>query len=196
MINKNDILKYKSKRGGRLIIQNNFIYNFECFINENCRWRCQIRTCRGKLITDSKFSILGSIEHNHSADLVRVIRIKAHAILRDRSLSTSKTPDEIVSKIKAEIPENHIKLMNNPKSFIDCVTKIRKKETGRFLTVNADIPEFLRITLRKELFIIYDSGVDESGRFLIFMSEFQRAYLKKSHTGYLIVYLSPVIRVL
>ncbi|KAG0442293.1 hypothetical protein DMUE_0378 [Dictyocoela muelleri] len=158
MINKNDILEYKGKRGGRLIIQNNFIHNFNCFVNENCRWRCQIRTCRSKLITDSEFSILGSIEHNHSADLVRVTHFKAQAILRDRSLSTSETPYKIVSKIKAEIPENHINLLNNPKSFIDRVTKIRKKEPGRFLTVNEDITECLRITLRKELYLFMTVG--------------------------------------
>ncbi|KAG0440408.1 hypothetical protein DMUE_1770 [Dictyocoela muelleri] len=122
------------------------------------------------------------MEHNQPADFVRVTRIRAQANLCDRSLFTSETPDEIVRKIKAEIPENHIKLMNNLKSFIDRVTKIGKKESERFLKVNADIPECLRITLRKEIFLVHDSGVRNSEGFIIFMSEFQRAHLKKSHT--------------
>ncbi|KAG0439541.1 hypothetical protein DMUE_2359 [Dictyocoela muelleri] len=115
IISNNKIIEYKSKRGGRIIVVKDFIYNFETKIKENLGLRFQNRKYRGKIVTDTLLILISETNHNHKPDKSKITQIMAHSKLLDKSLNTRETANEIVSNIKAIIPIEHIEFMNKPR---------------------------------------------------------------------------------
>jgi hypothetical protein len=59
----------ESKRGGRMVLYNNFKYNFGSNNKKDnsTRWRCVTRTCDAKLYIDKNDAFTSAVgEHNHN----------------------------------------------------------------------------------------------------------------------------------
>jgi hypothetical protein len=57
----------ESKKGGHMVLYNNFKYNRLIKKDNSTRWRCVTRTCDAKLYTDKKYAFTSAVgEHNHN----------------------------------------------------------------------------------------------------------------------------------
>ena len=66
----NRITRIKSKRGGEVIIYDNFIYNYHSDVKDTAhkRFRCSKRTCTGVLVLENDI-IVSLIGHNHEPEI-------------------------------------------------------------------------------------------------------------------------------
>ena len=55
-------VEYPSRKNGKLLLFNNFVYNYEDRKNEINHWRCQDRKCKGRLLTDLNLNVTGMVE--------------------------------------------------------------------------------------------------------------------------------------
>ncbi|KAG0436987.1 hypothetical protein DMUE_3937, partial [Dictyocoela muelleri] len=128
----NEISEYRSIRDGRIVIFKDFIYNIETKIDKNIRWRCQVRTCREKMITNINMTLISETIHNHPPDKSKVIRLKTNSEILERYINTREPAHEIISKMNVKIPTENIEYMNRYRSLIDRVAKIRNRKLENF----------------------------------------------------------------
>jgi hypothetical protein len=92
--------------------------------------------------------------------------------------TTNGTNIDIITSETKLLPENNLTEIPNLKSLNDKLTRIRKEHFCGFRPEFDDVPEFLKIYLRGCLFLRYDSGVNDSERFLLFFDQNCKRYLK------------------
>jgi hypothetical protein len=98
----------KSKRGGRMVLYNNFKYNFGSTNKKDnsTRWRYVTRTCDAKLYTDKNDAFISVVgEHNHNEyDKSNINRQIINTACKRKSLEDLYTrPKKIILK---EIAQN------------------------------------------------------------------------------------------
>jgi len=98
----------ESKRGGRIVLYNNFKYNFGSTNKKDnsTRWRCVTRTCDAKLYTDKNDAFTSAVgEHNHNEyDKSNINRQIINTACKRKSLEDLHTrPKKIILK---EIAQN------------------------------------------------------------------------------------------
>ena len=100
--------------------------------------------------------------------------------LKEKALTSNERPADIFVVLSKNLNEEAITSLPSRKSFKDRITKLRNKALIEYQPAAEDIPECLRKNLRNEKFFEYDSGVNDSKRFVIYQSDFQLSFLKKS----------------
>jgi hypothetical protein len=98
----------------------------------------------------------------------------------NKALNTKESTKEILVNITKNLNTEEISHTLKLKSLGNIVSKKRSEVIKNFICENSDIPSFLTKNKRNENFIEYDSGVSCNGRFIIFMSEFNKMHLRKS----------------
>jgi hypothetical protein len=93
----------ESKRGGRMVLYNNFKYNFGSTNKKNhfTRWRCVTRTCDVKLYTDKNDAFTLAVgEQNHNEyDKSNINRQIINTACKRKSLEDLHTrPKKIILK--------------------------------------------------------------------------------------------------
>ena len=170
----------KSRRGKDLLIQDDFIYNIHSQTGETIRWRCQNRSCPGRLIPDQSYNQLHSIDHTHVSDPGRAQRVIQESKLKEKALTSNERPTDIFVYLTKNLNEEAIISMPSRKSFKNRIIQLRNKALIEYQPPAEDIPECPRKNLRNEKFFEYDSGVNVSKRFVIYQPDFQLNSLKKS----------------
>ncbi|KAG0431725.1 hypothetical protein DMUE_5549 [Dictyocoela muelleri] len=113
-----EILFTKSIREKKMIIYNNFIYNFDCIRNNKRQWRCTKCKCCGFLYTNiNDTTVLIENEHLH---LEETFKIKA---------------DLIKKKIYNKVIESNESFHD---IFIDAVAVINEESLGNIPLPNYD----------------------------------------------------------
>jgi hypothetical protein len=168
-----------SKRGGRMIVVNNHIYNFLKNENENNTWRCVNRKCPGRISTDNSNNVISQIKHNHDADLYKVKKILLSSKLREKALYSFKKPLDIVTDLTSELKVNECIEMAKIVSLKDRVSRLRRSVFLSREGITDDIPDCLKLNKRNERFLVQDSGVFDENRMVVFLSEACEVVLKK-----------------
>ena len=132
------------------------------------------------MITDQSYNQIDSIDHTHVADPGRAQRVIQESKLKEKALTSNERPTDIFVDLTKNLHEEAIISMPSRKSFKDRITKLRSKALIDYQSAAEDIPECFRKNLRNEKFFEYDSGVNDSKRFVIYQSDFQLNFLKKS----------------
>lgn len=68
------------------------------------------------------------------------------------------------------VDEAVIRIFLNYKSLSNSVTKFRNRCLKNFITRNEDIPETLKMNLRGEKIFVFDSGINDEERYVVFQS--------------------------
>lgn len=146
-----------SQRGIKILLLNNFIYNFEKNEKDKTKWRCQNRSCNATvyLINDQRFEYGKS--HNHHASIEKSERLVVLESLKSRAVTCHARTREIVTRETCKLNESTIVELPKLKSLSNLVRKEINKKFGGFDVKISDIPDFLRKNLRNENFLRYDS---------------------------------------
>ncbi|KAG0428328.1 hypothetical protein DMUE_5831, partial [Dictyocoela muelleri] len=170
----------KSQRGNDLIILNNFIYNFEKYKDNISQYRCQNRQCRARLeyYADKTFKI--KKEHSHPPNEQKCIKLIIMSKIANRAKETNEKSCDIITKFTNKIDDNAIKALPTFKSLRNKINRVRQPIFNYQQFINEDIPEFLKNNLRSERFLIFDSGLFDNDRILIFKSPIMNKLMLKS----------------
>ncbi|KAG0427189.1 hypothetical protein DMUE_5921, partial [Dictyocoela muelleri] len=124
--------------------------------------------------------ILRIIDHdkcNKNYDKNEAINLKNN--MYKRSIKTNERPmDIVISELKVGSPLI-IKELPKIKVLSDKITEFRKRMNQKI--VSGDIPQNIKYTYSNELFLHFDSGINDPERFLIFTTETHLGYLNKAN---------------
>ena len=97
------ITKAISKRNKPMCSSGGFIYNFYSLINSNTRWRCELRTCGGYIITNKSDEIIKEKQHSHDSNELKVKKNILMAKLKDRIINTKENSRNIIADMLSNV---------------------------------------------------------------------------------------------
>jgi hypothetical protein len=169
----NTITRLKSNRGGEKAVDSGFVYNFDKKIENNIRWRCCHRSCKGAIITNEGDVIIKVVTHTiDQSDPVNVRKNVLINEIKEKTKSTGHKSSDVLIDVLSKEDDDVICRLPKMKTIQDGITKRRLVETGFKLDTYSDIPEHLKLTLCGKNFVLYDSGFDDTNRIIIFCSDF------------------------
>lgn len=177
---------FKSQRNKDVLFWKGFVYNEDGMLLDGAqRFRCRDRKCKGKVsFFKANRTLIEVSSHNHSNESTKSQVEISRKKIKTRAIETSERPKDIVAK--EIITLNNRERCEAPKlkSMLDSVTRLRSKEFSHGILSQAgeDIPDSLKFTSKGHEFLMYDSGFDSYERFLIYCSQEQLIYLRKSKT--------------
>lgn len=170
----------KSQRGKDVLIHDGFIYNSDGQTKENTqRWRCRSRACRGALWIEGD-SIVKVKVHNHLVNEEEVGKLRILAKISDKATQTREASLDIICEEIAEIDTNLIQTMPKLKSIVDNINRKRNKILGFVPSQIYDIPDNLKYDKKGNIFLRFDSGINDDNRYIIFFAKFKELRLQES----------------
>ncbi|KAG0440545.1 hypothetical protein DMUE_1666 [Dictyocoela muelleri] len=156
---------FTSKRGGEIIVHNNYIYNKTIKNELNITWRCVRRDCAGKIKTCiNKKDILFFNEHYHDVETDRLVRLKINTSLNQNS---SMTFDEIINHEIIKMKDSELKcvpIVRNLRTY-----QLKKKNKEKNIDNINEIYYKLKFTIRNDIFLQYDN-LSKENRIIIFFT--------------------------
>ncbi|KAG0442096.1 hypothetical protein DMUE_0540, partial [Dictyocoela muelleri] len=101
---------------------------------------------------------------------------------KKRALKTTERPRDILSREIGVISPATNLFLPNQKHHIDKLTKIRRKQN--IIICEDDIPFSIKNTYSQEIFLLYDSGLTDISRVLLFSTETHMLYLENSNAWF------------
>jgi len=135
-------------------------------------WRCSKRHCSGRIKVNQTNEVIIVTEHNHAPDPEGNAASKVVATIRHLAVNTMEKPRQIIQQSTTGISTNVASYLP---SFMACqrtIQRQRKQCAIPFHPVNslADIviSKQLQQTTRNDNFVLWDFGVDDNKRILMF----------------------------
>ena len=165
-----------SKRGRDKICYNGFIYRKDKTTLSTITWRCEVDNCKGRLKTTLNYrndnSCTEKGEHCHSPDPVKVEMEKIKDKIVIAAEKTHDPPRRILQDAVVGVSDEVASRIGTGTNLRRTVLRKRKTIGGHppppRTAADIVIPESYRLTFCKENFLLYDSGVGDSNRLIIF----------------------------
>jgi hypothetical protein len=148
--------------------------------NETIFWRFRNRKCPGYLQRINDEELIEIRKHNHLGCTSTTNAIYAKFKLNEYAENNNEQPYKIITNILKDCDDNTVKKLPCVKGLKDAITRKRNKIRGGVDFIYDDIPKTLQCTLSGKRFLLYDSGVLNEERIIIFASDKSIDYLKKS----------------
>ncbi|KAG0441209.1 hypothetical protein DMUE_1223 [Dictyocoela muelleri] len=162
----NEFMFIKSQRNNDILIHNNYMYNKIEELQNKIVWRCQKRTCCGRVESylDKTFKIIR--EHNHHCDLSKARKaINMHKI-KEMVWLTVEMSRDIIMGVTSKCSDIEISELPREKIIYKNITRQRSKELLRSEPMISEIPDILKNNLKGEKFIRFDSGILGKNRYI------------------------------
>jgi len=169
-----------SQKRNRKIINNGYVYVFQKDLANDVRsYECELRRnkqqCKAKIKVDIHENIIGTFnEHTHppSDTVCEVNRIKSR--IRDLSYITQNPPQQILGEALQGISEDASVNLPAIDHMRRTIRHQRRDNERPVNPVNRDaipvLPLMYQLTANNEQFLLFDSGVDDENRILMFAS--------------------------
>jgi hypothetical protein len=91
---------FNSSRGGKKVSLEGYIFSKDKSDEKTGKtyWKCELRSCRGRLITNHDNRILKESEHNHGPDHPLVDLQMVVARIKDRASTSENCPSRLLNK--------------------------------------------------------------------------------------------------
>ena len=176
------------KNGGKLVSYNGYLYRRDKEHKTTINWRCTIKGCKGRLITSAVSStdeipyVRG--EHCHLPNPSKVEVKKLHSRLKEKATATADVPRKIIrdevqtlsqeAATQVGTNRNLAAIINRKRRRVQHLPPAPSSRTGFVLPIE------YTVTSSGEQFLLFDSGVEDENRILIFgtkrMVEFMTGY--------------------
>lgn len=174
-----EFIKTKSQRGRDLLILEQYIYNFDKKMSDKERWRCRNRACKAVVyVNEGIFDINNA--HNHNTEEKAIERLLFNERIKLRAKKTSEKSNSIIVQETMQIPEEKVISISKTDSIKKLISRERSKSVGLKIMKFVDIPEILRLDHQKNNFMLFDSGIEDDNRFVIFSSFFKQRFISRS----------------
>ncbi|KAF7684994.1 hypothetical protein CDIK_4257 [Cucumispora dikerogammari] len=122
-----NIKKIKSQRGNKVVIYNDFIYNYASKILETERFRCQIRTCNANLFIEVD-RVVSEKPHTRAPDPIKAKKIQIQANIKTETKNTSKPENVIIMNIITRLEDKETAILTKIKNIKDSIIKKETKQ--------------------------------------------------------------------
>lgn len=182
-----------TKRGGKKIIFENFVYVKQKLVKVGVRWNCVKKSknnensCQGSITTDESIKvIISTTDHNHSACPVEAEVAKTLSLMKNNVKNHSEPPYIIFSKATINLSNEAKLLMPAENNIKRCLRRVKNasypplvpinelKVTGIWATTGGENPQ---------PFLLYDNQNNEN-RIIIFSSPESLELLRTSKYWY------------
>lgn len=171
---------FMSQRGKEIIIKDNYIYNYDRSKDGQKIFRCSNRTYPGKLTLSEENNLFLCTNHNHSQEKKKCDRLIFLSQVKNRANESNERPIDIITNITKNIPDCEIPNLQRFKSISNQIRNIRNKEFAPLNTLIYDIPQVLKLNLREEEFLIFDTEPIDRDRIIILQSPKMNEFMQKS----------------
>lgn len=139
------------------------------------RLRCDTRGCTSYMYTKLNYDLVNIADHNHLSDLRKFSDVLFKDQIKKRSLQCSETSREVISNVESLFKDDIISY--DHKATTNIINGHRKRNN---FTKNQeyDIPEELTVTKKGREFLLYDSGMHDDRRVLLFSTAENMEHLK------------------
>ena len=167
----------KSKRGRDKIAFRGHLYRKDKRSLTRITWRCERRTCKGRIATTLNYSTPGAeavetSEHNHESDAAKVEIQRVRGDMLESAVATNDPPRRILQDHSAGLSQEAAARIGSGTNLKRAVTRKRKREEGHPPLPAAPaaivLPQQFRHTATGANFLLHDSGQGDNDRLLIF----------------------------
>ena len=163
-----------------MLIFNDFFYTFDKNKDGVENWRCRKRNCLGRITFKLNYEIVNFKEHNHVEDSNEVQAYLTIQKKRNKTAPNNEKSMSIISAVTAQTSEGAAEKLPSRRAMSNSVNIVRNKILNDYKPKQLDIPNALHKNLRGEIFLRYDSGVEDQFRIVIFYSDIQAEILNLS----------------
>jgi hypothetical protein len=101
-------------------------------------------------------------------------------LFKSKSFEEKEAPINIVVELLKEKSDVEINTLPKIKTITDEITRRRNNCDNTYIKTINDIPKIFKSILDNKRFLLFDAGVNDNQRYVIFASDFQISCLKKS----------------
>jgi hypothetical protein len=155
-----------SNRNNDKVAYDGYFYNKKEEKDNKIRWRCNKKHCKSYLYTDINYNFITLTEHNHESDEAKYNLVLLNSKLKENVINSDEPIRNIIAKTVNFkpffnfVPFNYVSTRK---------TLVRFKNKQNFTySKDYDIPKELTMTKSRKQFLLYDSGIDDDKRILIF----------------------------
>lgn len=173
----------KSKRNGKLLIYQHYVYNLSTKGTQYISWRCKRRGCTGRIHTNEEITVVIKLVcHDHCADIEEENQILLNDELKKRCMETAENFYDALTVCRTKCNQN-LSFKKVYKNMNDDYVRLQNKKlcNDEKKTYCSDIPLFFHNTLDSRKFLFYDSGLEDQERIIIFTTYEFLERLGKSH---------------
>lgn len=157
-----------TKRGGKMLIYQSYMYHLDKKTGDMSSWRCKTRKCPGRVLIKEPEEIVSQKDHNHEINEVEVQTHLNNEKIKKSAKTSSSRSSSIVTVITAATSDDIVCVLPSRKVLMNTVNRVRNREIDDFKPTQQDIPPSLHKNPRGELFMRYDSGIDNDNRVVFF----------------------------
>lgn len=182
----------ESEKGKKMLLVEGFVYYRDKVNNEKTYWKCKSSSnfCNSRVqtVNDEILKTVGA--HNHSADAAQINASKIVNEMKNRSKNSFDTPHQIVSSSACNIPVEVGPKLPSVSSIKKTLRRSRNmesecKNTNLLSSKDLILPTSYTLTSKEENFLLYDSGVTDDERMLVFGTGANLSLLQTTHHWYM-----------
>lgn len=174
---------YKTSRGKECLIYNEKIYCYDKSTKFGKRWRCKNKnSCKGSVTTAEDNVVTRSTPHKCVVNNNDILIFKANLTIKDKVNNTNEPFNQIFTTVTKDLSQQALVNFTNFEAQRDYSTRKRNKRDSYNIPPEQDIPPELQLTLNKQKFLQYDSGITCPKRFLVFLSEEFKELIKDNQS--------------
>ena len=182
----------RTTKGREKILENGYIYVYQKELaNDLKSFECELRRqgkCKAKLKIDILGDIVGRLsEHSHPPSATKVEVTKIKAAIKDRAGTSQDSTQNIVGNELATASASAI--ANLPP--LENMKRTIRNQRGNDLPLNPvnragipDLPQEFQVTMNNERFLLFDSGVGDQNRIILFCTDRALDLLSRSNDWY------------
>lgn len=160
-----------TQKNNELLIHDGFLYTLRRETGDTKHWRCRNRHCHGILQIKDRNIIISSTNHMHNRDQKKINNLLLNMRIKNTALTTTNKAAEVVLEEIQNLEDFRLCEMPPIKYLRDIITKTRTKKLFNATSKYDDIPSCLKKTLKGDIFIRSDTGVNDELRIIIFLGE-------------------------
>lgn len=178
----NEIYFVKTKRGNDKLCVAGYYYTKNNSIENTTYWRCEVRSCPGRLVLKENKEITKSSKHSHAGSIERLHVLQTVSDIQEKAIKTSDSPALIISDVFSSIGDPTKCILPEHSNLSRNIRKARNRLVPKLpSTLNeVDIQSRFRSTIGGENWLIYDSGSDDDNRILMFSAPYALQRLASS----------------
>jgi hypothetical protein len=178
--NHDEIIRIMSRRGKPKILYQGYAYNLRREMVDKDIWRCRYGTCTSHLSTTKEMALISVSDHNHEANFENNQIMAGLEQMMVRVSETSERPRDIIHNAIDGSDDFVLHMAPITKSLTNKIKRSRNKRHTDSIPQQSDIPTSIRNLSSKEIFLQFDSGIEDTNRIIIFCSDENLLHLEYS----------------
>ena len=176
MATNQDIVEFKlikSSRGGQKLIEGGFVFDKQRICSDVTHWQCEKKgECKARLHTKGMIIVKRTNEHLHGPDMIAVSCLETKTGIKRKAQETQDTTHHIIGEHLMTVTQGSATKL--PK--IDSIKRTIRRQRQIANNVHPQptslgdlvLPVEYQQTTKGDQFLLYDSGQEQSQRFLSF----------------------------